>query len=77
MRSHASFFSVQIKQQKMNLSRENADMIRESIEDTVGYICTEAMNSGDPISGETVWTVIECLAVAKQAEFKGLITSDV
>ena len=60
----------------MNLSHENSTLIRETIEDAIEYVCTEAMNSGDPISGETVWTVIECLAVAKQAEFKGLITSD-
>ena len=59
----------------MNLSHANSDIIRESIEDTVEYICREAMQSGDPISGETVWTVIECLAVAKQAEMRGEVTA--
>ena len=59
----------------MKLSQENAEMIRESVEDTVGYICTEAMNSGDPISGEAVWTIIECLAIAKQAEMRGEVTA--
>ena len=59
----------------MNLSHENSDMIRETIEDTVEYICREGMNSGDPISGETVWTVIECLAVAKQAELQGKLVA--
>ena len=60
----------------MNLSHENSDMIRETIEDSVEYICKEAMQSGDPISGECVWAVIECLALTKQAEFQGLVTSD-
>ena len=59
----------------MNLSHANSDVIRETIEDTVGYICKEAMDSGDPISGETVWAVIECLAIAKQAELQGKLVA--
>jgi len=59
----------------VELSHENSKLIRETIEDAVEYICTEAMNSGEPISGETVWTVIECLSIAKQAEFQGLVAS--
>lgn len=59
----------------MNLSHENSDLIRETIEDTVQYICTEAMRSNDPISGETAWAVVECLAIAKQAELQGLVSA--
>ena len=75
MRSHATFCGVQIHSQKMNLSHENSDLIRETLEDTVEYLCTEAMNSGDPISGETAWAVVECLAIAKQAELQGLVSA--
>lgn len=55
----------------MQITREAAQEIRELLEDTVEYYCDQNL-----ISGELIWTVVECLAVAKQAEFKGLIAAD-
>ena len=40
------------------------------IEDAVEYACTPDVIQGALISGETVWKIVECLAVAKQAEFE-------
>ena len=44
--------------------------LRELVEDSVQYFC-----DNEQVSGELAWTVLECLAVAKQAELKGLVTS--
>ena len=46
------------------------------IEDAVEYACTPEVTQGALISGETVWKIVECLAVAKQAEFEGLFNED-
>jgi len=51
---------------QMDISREQLDELTSVIEDTVEYACDQQM-----LSGELVWTVIECLAVAKHAELKG------
>ena len=56
----------------MKISREQLQELTEVIEDTVEYACDK-----ECISGEMAWSVIECLAVAKQAELAGLVTSDV
>ena len=56
----------------MKISREQLQELTEVIEDTVEYACDQ-----ECISGEMAWKVIECLAVAKQAELAGLVTSDV
>ena len=56
----------------MQISREQLQELTEVIEDTVEYACDKEM-----ISGEMAWSVIECLAVAKQAEIAGLVSSDV
>ena len=55
----------------MTITQEQLDFITETLEDTVGFICGEEM-----ISGESVYKIMECLAVAKQAEFQGLVTAD-
>ena len=57
---------------QMKISREQIQELTEVIEDTVEYACDKEM-----ISGEMAWSVIECLAVAKQAEIAGLVSSDV
>ena len=57
---------------QMKISREQLKELTEVIEDTVEYACDK-----EQISGEMAWKVIECLAVAKQAELSGLVTSDV
>ena len=56
---------------QMEISREQLKELTEVIEDTVEYACDKEM-----ISGELAWSVIECLAVAKQAEIAGLVASD-
>ena len=55
----------------MEISREKAQELRELLEDTVQYFCDNEM-----VSGELAWAITECLAVAKQAEIKGLIAAD-
>ena len=57
---------------QMQISREQLQELTEVIEDMVEYACDK-----EPISGEMAWSVIECLAVAKQAEIAGLVTCDV
>ena len=56
---------------QMKISREQLKELTEVIEDTVEYACDKEM-----ISGELAWSVIECLAVAKQAEIAGLVAPD-
>ena len=57
---------------QMEVSREQLQELTEVIEDTVEYACDQWM-----ISGEKAWAIIECLAIAKQAEIAGLVSSDV
>jgi len=52
-----------------NLSREAATELRELIEDTVEYFCDQNM-----VSGELAYTVVECIAVAKQAQMQGIVS---
>ena len=56
----------------MNISHAQLDELTGVIEDTVEYFCDQ-----EQVSGELVWTVLECLAVAKQAEIKGELTPTV
>ena len=56
---------------QMQISREQLDELTEVIEDTIEYFCDQ-----NQISGELAWTVLECLAVAKQAEIKGELASN-
>jgi hypothetical protein len=56
----------------MEISREQLQELTEVIEDTVEYACDQWM-----ISGEKAWAILECLAIAKQAEIAGVVTSDV
>ena len=55
----------------MEISREKAQELRELLEDTIEYFC-----DNEQVSGELAWTITECLAVAKQAELKGLVVAD-
>ena len=54
----------------MQISKEKLNELTELIEDSVQYFC-----DNEQVSGELAWTVLECLAVAKQAELKGLVTA--
>ena len=50
------------------IDKELHDELVELIEDSVEYFCNDRM-----VSGEMAWIIIECLAVAKQAQLKGLV----
>jgi len=50
----------------MEMTRTQLQELTELIEDTAEYFCTENM-----ISGEKLYTVLECLATAKLAEMNG------
>ena len=52
--------------QRMKLDREVLNELTEISEDTIEYACDHHQ-----LSGEIVWKVVECLAIAKQAEFEG------
>ena len=54
----------------MQISKEQLNQLTELVEDTIEYFCDEWQ-----VSGELAWTVLECLAVAKQAEIKGELAS--
>ena len=56
----------------MNISAGELKELTELVEDVLEYAC-----DGMYLSGETAWTVVECLAIAKLAELQGLVASDV
>ena len=52
----------------MELTRTQLQEITELFEDTAEYYC-----DSNVISGQKLWTVLECLATAKLAELNGEI----
>ena len=56
----------------MQISQAQHDELVQVLEDTVQYACDQWL-----ISGETAWAIIECRAIANQAELAGLVTPDV
>lgn len=50
----------------MQITREQLNELQSLIEDTVEYYCDENI-----VSGEKIWTVLECLSTAKLAELRG------
>ena len=50
----------------MQIQQAQLVQLTELIEDTVEYYCDQNV-----VSGQLVWAVVECLAVAKQAELQG------
>jgi hypothetical protein len=51
----------------MMISRKQLKALQELQEDMAAYFADENF----PISGETYWTCVECLATAKLAELRG------
>ena len=51
----------------MNITQKQHDELFELIEDSVEYFCTENM-----VSGECVYTILECIAQAKLAQLNGV-----
>ncbi len=54
----------------MMIERETLNDLRELQEDMASHFTDENF----PISGETYWTCVECLAKAKLAELRGELT---
>ena len=54
----------------MEISRPLLKEITEVIEDTVEYACDHHQ-----ISGELLWTVVQCLSTAKIAELQGELSA--
>ena len=52
----------------MDMTREDLQQLTELFEDTAEYYCDQNV-----ISGQKLWTVLECLATAKLAELNGEI----
>lgn len=52
----------------MEMTREDLQQLTELFEDTAEYYCDQNI-----ISGQKLWTVLECLATAKLAELNGEI----
>lgn len=50
----------------MNLTSEKHQQLIELIEDTVEYYCDDNL-----VSGELVYTVLECYSIAKLAQLRG------
>ena len=56
------------------LDREIANEIREMVEDVVEDVCRRAQREcGTLVSGETAWKVVSAVALAKEAQFAGLV----
>ena len=55
----------------ITISQEFNTELHELIEDSVEYIISEYAKNGELYSGETVYKILECLAIAKQAQFRG------
>ena len=53
------------------ISRQASNDILASMEDMVSYVTQELFESGELVSGETVYTVISALAETKLAEYRG------
>ena len=56
----------------IEVSRESHDLLVETVEDAIEYACDQAFANGEPISGQTAYTILLCRAQARLAEFEGL-----
>ena len=52
----------------MNITAEKHQQLIELIQDSVEFFCDENM-----VSGEVVYTVLECYSIAKLAQLRGEI----
>ena len=57
----------------ITLSHEFVDELQMVVEDAIEYTIAQFAKDGELVSGETAWKVLEALAVAKQAQFQGLV----
>jgi hypothetical protein len=56
----------------MNITREQINDLKGLQEDMASHF----VDDNFPISGETYWTCVECLAIAKLAELRGELNAD-
>jgi hypothetical protein len=56
----------------MHIERNVLQSLRELQEDMAAHFTDENF----PLSGETYWTCVECLATAKLAELRGELVAD-
>jgi hypothetical protein len=56
----------------MNITREQLNDLKGLQEDMASHF----VDDNFPISGETYWTCVECLAIAKLAELRGELNAD-
>ena len=61
---------------RITVSPELVSEIQELLEDSVEYLCRAEYEAGNITSGETIYKIIECLAIAKQAEMHGMVIAD-
>ena len=45
--------------------------ITDTIDDTVAYLAQECFENGTPVSGETLYKIINAWSATKEAEFRG------
>lgn len=57
----------------MRINKSHLQELREMQEDMASFFVDENF----PISGETYWTCVQCLAEAKLAELRGELLMDV
>ena len=55
----------------VSVSFQASTELKLTLEDMVEYFCSEQAKEGELISGETAWKMVEAMAVAKQAQFRG------
>ncbi len=55
----------------ITISHEFVNEIQMVVEDAIEFTIREFAKDGELISGESAWKILEALAVAKQAEFRG------
>ena len=55
----------------ITLSHEFVNEIQMVVEDAIEFTIREFAKDGELISGESAWKVLEALAIAKQAQFRG------
>ncbi len=55
----------------MNITQEQLSEFTELIDDTVEYFCDDKL-----LSGELIYTLLECYSIAKLKELKGELTYD-
>ena len=57
----------------ITIDRAAAQELNELIEDAIEYWCREQAENGTPVAGESAWKIVSAYAMAKEAQFAGII----